>query len=77
MAKIGKSKSVAVNFLGKLKTASQMIAILLLLYHGLLFGLLDTQKLGTWLIYIAAVLTLWSMAYYLKIAAPLLRGKPD
>jgi len=77
MAKIGKSKSVAVNFLGKLKTASQMAAILLLLYHGLLFGVIDTQKLGTWLIYVAAVLTLWSMAYYLKIAMPLLRGKTD
>ena len=44
MAKIGKSRSVAVNFLGKVKTASQMAAILLLLYHGVLFGLLDTRE---------------------------------
>jgi cardiolipin synthase (CMP-forming) len=76
MAKIGKSRSVAVNFLGKVKTASQMVAILLLLYHAVVFGL-DTQKVGTWLIYIAAVLTLWSMAYYLKMALPLVLGRND
>jgi len=77
MAKIGKSRSVAVNFLGKVKTAAQMVAILLLLYHSMLFGLIDTQKLGTVLIYIAAVLTLWSMAYYLKMALPLVLGRGD
>jgi CDP-diacylglycerol--glycerol-3-phosphate 3-phosphatidyltransferase len=77
MAKIGKSRSVAVNFLGKVKTAAQMVAILLLLYHSMLFGLIDTQKLGTLLIYIAAVLTLWSMAYYLKMALPLVLGRGD
>ena len=77
MAKIGKSRSVAVNFLGKVKTASQMVAILLLLYHSVLFGVIDTQKIGTLLIYIAAVLTLWSMAYYLKMALPLVFGKGE
>jgi len=77
MAKMGKSRSVAVNFLGKVKTAAQMVAILLLLYHSMLFGLIDTQKLGTVLIYIAAVLTLWSMAYYLKMALPLVLGRGD
>ncbi len=77
MAKIGKSRSVAVNFLGKVKTAAQMVAILLLLYHSMLFGLIDTQKLGTVLIYIAAVLTVWSMAYYLKMALPLVLGRGD
>jgi cardiolipin synthase (CMP-forming) len=77
MAKIGKSRSVAVNFLGKVKTASQMVAILLLLYHSLLFGIVDTQKLGTLLIYMAAVLTLWSMVYYLKMALPLVLGRGE
>jgi CDP-diacylglycerol--glycerol-3-phosphate 3-phosphatidyltransferase len=76
MAKIGKSRSVAVHFLGKVKTASQMVAILLLLYHAVVFGL-DTQKVGTWLIYVAAVLTLWSMAYYLKMALPLVLGRNE
>lgn len=69
MAQIGQSKSVAVSFLGKVKTASQMIAIPLLLYHDKI-GNFDPQLIGTWLMYLAAVLTLWSMIYYLKAAAP-------
>ena len=72
MAKIGESRSVAVSFVGKLKTTAQMIAILLLLYHDRI-GFFDTQLIGTWLIYVAAVLTLWSMAYYLRKAMPLVR----
>jgi CDP-diacylglycerol--glycerol-3-phosphate 3-phosphatidyltransferase/cardiolipin synthase len=67
MAKTGQAKSVAVNVLGKVKTISQMIAIPLLLYHDRL-GALDPQLLGTWLIYLAALLTLISMFYYLKLA---------
>jgi len=69
MAKIGEAKSMAVSFLGKIKTVSQMIAIPLLLYHDRI-GILDPQRIGTWLIYIAALLTLISMAYYLKMALP-------
>ena len=67
MAKIGQSKSVAVNFLGKIKTISQMIAVPLLLYHERI-GVLSPQRVGTWLIYVAAILTLASMFYYLKLA---------
>jgi CDP-diacylglycerol--glycerol-3-phosphate 3-phosphatidyltransferase/cardiolipin synthase len=69
MARIGEAKSVAVNFLGKIKTISQMIAIPLLLFHERV-GMLDAQRLGTWLIWLAALLTLVSMLYYLKLAAP-------
>jgi CDP-diacylglycerol--glycerol-3-phosphate 3-phosphatidyltransferase/cardiolipin synthase len=67
MAKIGQSKSVAVNFLGKVKTISQMIAVPLLLYHDRIRAF-DPQRVGTWLIYLAALLTLVSMFYYLKMA---------
>ena len=74
MAKIGQGKSVAVNFLGKIKTISQMIAIPLLLYHQRL-GMLDPQRVGTWLIYLAALLTLISMLYYLKLAGPRAEGE--
>lgn len=70
MAQIGKSKSVAVSFLGKIKTASQMVAIPLLLYYDPVSNVFDTFVIGTWLIYLAAVLTLWSMFYYLKAAMP-------
>ena len=70
MAKVGQSKSVAVAYIGKLKTTSQMIAIPLLLYHDRLFGFLDCQLLGTVLINIAAVLTVVSMLYYMRKALP-------
>jgi len=71
MAQLGDSKSTAVSFLGKLKTATQMIAIPMLLYHDEL-GRLNPQLIGTWLICAAAILTLISMGYYLKAALPTL-----
>jgi len=70
MAKLGQAKSVAVAYIGKLKTVSQMVAIPLLLYHDRLLGLVDCQWLGTLLINIAAVLTVISMLYYLRKALP-------
>ena len=79
MASIGASRSVAVHMLGKLKTASQMVAIVLLFYDGeLLPGVLPnvhTGVWGTWLIYIACGLTIWSMVYYLQKALPAIRDK--
>lgn len=68
MAQLGASRSVAVSMLGKVKTAAQMVAIPLLLYEAPLPGGIDTVRLGTVLIWVAAVLTLWSMAYYLQRA---------
>jgi len=70
MAVMGQGKSVAVAFIGKLKTTVQLIAIPLLLYHDPLFGLVDCQWLGTILISVAAVLTVVSMLYYLRRALP-------
>ena len=75
MAHIGASRSVAVHMLGKVKTVVQMVAIPFLLYHGVLFGLIDTQRWGTWLLYVSAVLTIWSMVYYLQKALPEIRAK--
>ena len=69
MAKIGAAKSIAVSFVGKLKTAAQMTAIPLLLYYDNI-GDLNVSFAGTWLLVFAAVLTLWSMAYYLMKAWP-------
>lgn len=70
MAQIGKAKSVAVSFLGKIKTTAQMIAIPLLLYHETIGDSFNSHVVGTWFIYLAAILTLWSMIYYLKAAIP-------
>jgi CDP-diacylglycerol--glycerol-3-phosphate 3-phosphatidyltransferase len=75
MAQIGASRSVAVHMLGKVKTTVQMIAIPFLLYDGMLFGLIDTHRWGTVLIYVSAVLTVWSMVYYLQKAVPEIRAK--
>ena len=75
MAQIGASRSVAVHMLGKFKTTVQMIAIPFLLFDGTLFGLIDTRLWGTWLIYASAVLTVWSMVYYLQKALPEIRAK--
>ena len=69
MANIGAAKSVAVSLIGKLKTIAQMTAIPLLLWHTPI-GPLDVHLLGTWSLWIAAILTLWSMVYYLRKAWP-------
>lgn len=74
MARIGASGSVAVHWLGKFKTAAQMVAIPCLLYYQPLHGV-STQQVGQVLIYIAAVLTVWSMFYYLRKAWPEIRDR--
>ena len=75
MAQIGAGKSVAVHMVGKVKTAVQMLAIPFLLYDGRLFGMIDTGIWGTWLIWVAAILTIWSMIYYLQKAIPEIRAR--
>ena len=75
MAQIGASRSVAVHILGKVKTTVQMVAIPFLLYDGVLFGLIHTGLWGVWLIWVAAVLTVWSMVYYLRRALPEIRAR--
>ncbi|MDA7416231.1 CDP-diacylglycerol--glycerol-3-phosphate 3-phosphatidyltransferase [Xenophilus arseniciresistens] len=75
MATIGAGKSVAVHMIGKLKTTVQMVAIPFLLYNGLLFGVIDTGYWGLWLIWASAVLTVWSMVYYLQKAIPEIRAR--
>ena len=74
MARIGAGKSVAVHMIGKVKTTVQMIAIPFLLYDGQLFKIIDTGLWGQWLIWISAVLTVWSMVYYLQKASPEIRA---
>ena len=74
MAQIGASASVAVHRLGKFKTAAQMVAIPCLLYNQPVMGV-STKLLGDLLIIVAAVLTVWSMLYYLQRAWPAIREK--
>jgi CDP-diacylglycerol--glycerol-3-phosphate 3-phosphatidyltransferase len=52
-----------------------MVAIPFLLYDGVLFGVIDTRDWGAVLILIAAILTIWSMVYYMKKALPEIRAR--
>jgi len=70
MAQIGAYKSVAVHMIGKLKTTVQMIAMPFLLFDGVLFGFVDTAFWGQILIWSSAILTIWSMVFYLQKALP-------
>jgi CDP-diacylglycerol--glycerol-3-phosphate 3-phosphatidyltransferase/cardiolipin synthase len=74
MAQLGQTKSIAVAFIGKLKTVAQMTAIVALLLHEPLIPGISTPLLGTVALWVAAILTLWSMFHYLKLAAPHLHG---
>lgn len=71
MAELGKRSSVAVSFVGKVKTTAQMIALITLLAFEP-EGHPTAQLLGYFLIYLAAGLTLWSMIIYLRAAWPLM-----
>ena len=76
MAQLGRSRNVAVAFVGKIKTVAQMTALIaLLLWEDVIPGV-STPFLGTIALWIAAILTLWSMFHYLKLAAPHFRGEP-
>jgi len=76
MAELGARTKVAVSYIGKVKTALQMTAIILMLYR-LPIGPVPVVELGFWLLYLAAILTLWSGAVYLRAAWPMLKGEPS
>ncbi|WP_058462327.1 CDP-diacylglycerol--glycerol-3-phosphate 3-phosphatidyltransferase [Legionella adelaidensis] len=73
MAEVGSRASVTVSYIGKIKTAVQMVALVLLLAYNPAYSLLG--KVGFVLLYLAAILTIWSMVIYLSIAWPQLIRK--
>lgn len=73
MAEIGARARIKVSVLGKYKTIMQIVGLSLLLFRQNFFGI-PTYKLGLMLTAVAAVLTLWSMVQYLRLAWPELRG---
>ena len=76
MAQLGRSRKTAVAFIGKIKTVAQMTALIaLLLWEDVIPGV-STPLLGTLALWIAAILTLWSMFHYLRRAAPHFRAEP-
>jgi cardiolipin synthase len=75
MAQLGRSRKTAVAFIGKIKTVAQMTALIaLLLWENVIPGI-STPLLGTFALWIAAILTLWSMFHYLRRAAPHFRAE--
>lgn len=76
MAELGVRSAVAVSAIGKIKTTFQMIAIIVLLVFPPGWNYLLTI-VGYIALYVAAVLTLYSMIIYLKAAWPELLPKPD
>jgi CDP-diacylglycerol--glycerol-3-phosphate 3-phosphatidyltransferase/cardiolipin synthase len=75
MAQLGRSRKTAVAFIGKIKTVAQMTALIaLLLWENVIPGV-STPLLGTFALWIAAILTLWSMFHYLRRAAPHFRAE--
>jgi CDP-diacylglycerol--glycerol-3-phosphate 3-phosphatidyltransferase len=75
MSEVGRRASVTVSYIGKVKTALQMIALVLLLaFHpaNSYWGIL-----GFILLYVAAILTIWSMVIYIMIAWPQLMKRHD
>jgi CDP-diacylglycerol--glycerol-3-phosphate 3-phosphatidyltransferase len=74
MAEIGARSRMKVTVLAKYKTIMQIVGLSLLLFRQNLFVVIPTYKLGLLLTAIAAVLTLWSMIQYLRVAWPELRG---
>ena len=69
MAELGARSKVAVSVYGKIKTIAQMVALILLTFREPIFGI-PVYTLGLISLYIAAVLTLWSMWQYLVSAWP-------
>ena len=68
MAELGNRTSVAVSYVGKLKTTFQMIAIIVLLLNWQAL-----EIVGYVLMVAAVILTLWSMVIYLRAAWPYLK----
>jgi len=76
MAELGQRRNVKVSFIGKWKTMTQMLAIGFLLYGQPLWGM-PVVAIGEILLYISAVLTLWSMVAYLLAAWPALSSSTE
>lgn len=77
MAEVGESAKVAVSYIGKIKTAAQLVAIPMMIFKEPLFGIFPVVDIGLVLLYAAAILTLWSMLIYLRGAWPTLSSSAN
>jgi CDP-diacylglycerol--glycerol-3-phosphate 3-phosphatidyltransferase len=77
MAEVGAQAKVAVSFIGKIKTTAQLVALPMMIYREPLWGGVPMGDIGFYLLYLAAILTLWSMFIYLRGAWPTLRDSAN
>lgn len=77
MAEVGEQGKVAVSYIGKVKTTVQLVALPFMIHREPLWGIIPVAEIGFYLLYIAAILTLWSMIVYLKGAWPTLTSSED
>ncbi len=73
MAEVGQQAKVAVSYIGKVKTVAQLVALPFMIYRQDLFGVIPVVQIGFVLLYVAAILTIWSMAIYVRGAWPTLK----
>jgi len=73
MAELGESGVVSVSYIGKVKTSAQLIALPFMIHREPLWGFLPVVEIGLFLLYVAALLTLWSMYTYIRGAWPVIK----
>jgi CDP-diacylglycerol--glycerol-3-phosphate 3-phosphatidyltransferase len=73
MAELGEGGLVSVSYIGKVKTTAQLIALPFMIHREPLWGFIPVAEIGIFLLYVAAILTLWSMVSYIRGAWPILR----
>jgi CDP-diacylglycerol--glycerol-3-phosphate 3-phosphatidyltransferase len=73
MAQLGSSTTVKVSFIGKTKTVLQMVALGMMIFSEPLMGL-PIFDIGLVTYYVAAILTIMSLAIYLRAAWPVIKG---
>ena len=76
MATIGERANVRVDITGKIKTTLQMFGIAFMVYQHDLFGI-PIYTVGFVLLVAAAVMTIWSMFFYLKAAWPFIMADQE
>jgi len=77
MAELGESAKVSVSYIGKVKTAAQLVALPFMIHREPLWDVIPVAEIGLFLLYVAAILTIWSMIIYLRGAWPVMRENSD
>lgn len=77
MAELGEQGKVAVSYIGKVKTTAQLVALPMLIYREPLFGTIPVVTIGFFLLYLAAILTIWSMFVYIRASWPTMKNNAD